>query len=414
MKRALFILAALLAGLLIGMAVGDAQPLLKEVADVVGTMWLNGLRMTVVPLVVALLITGILQTADAASTGKLATRAIITMLVILWTVTIMAALLTPALIAMIPMPQGAAEALRGALGAVAPSEAPPPFGEFLKAMIPTNPINAAANDGILPLIVFTFAFAFAATQLAPEKRQTIKQFFEAIAEAMVVVIGWVLLLAPLGVFALGVVLGITAGAAAFGALAHYVLIVTLIGTVVFLSAYLVAIFGARFRFLDFVRAAIPAQAVAISTQSSLASLPTMVEGSKNLGVSARTTDIVLPIAVAIFRSTGPAMNLAVALYVAHLMGIPLGPQEIAIGVAVAAVTTLGSVSLPGSISFIASIAPICLAMGVPIEPLGLLIAIETFPDIMRTLGNVTMDIAVTGTVGRAEGDIAKGERNALS
>ena len=414
MKRALFILAALLAGLLIGMAVGDAQPLLKEVADVVGTMWLNGLRMTVVPLVVALLITGILQTADAASTGKLATRAIITMLVILWTVTIMAALLTPALIAMIPMPQGAAEALRGALGAVAPSEAPPTFGEFLKAMIPTNPINAAANDGILPLIVFTFAFAFAATQLAPEKRQTIKQFFEAIAEAMVVVIGWVLLLAPLGVFALGVVLGITAGAAAFGALAHYVLIVTLIGTVVFLSAYLVAIFGARFRFVDFVRAAIPAQAVAISTQSSLASLPTMVEGSKNLGVSARTTDIVLPIAVAIFRSTGPAMNLAVALYVAHLMGIPLGPQEIAIGVAVAAVTTLGSVSLPGSISFIASIAPICLAMGVPIEPLGLLIAIETFPDIMRTLGNVTMDIAVTGTVGRAEGDIAKGERNALS
>ena len=414
MKRALFILAALLAGLLIGMAVGDAQPLLKEVADVVGTMWLNGLRMTVVPLVVALLITGILQTADAASTGKLATRAIITMLVILWTVTIMAALLTPALIAMIPMPQGAAEALRGALGAVAPSEAPPPFGEFLKAMIPTNPINAAANDGILPLIVFTFAFAFAATQLAPEKRQTIKQFFEAIAEAMVVVIGWVLLLAPLGVFALGVVLGITAGAAAFGALAHYVLIVTLIGTVVFLSAYLVAIFGARFRFVDFVRAAIPAQAVAISTQSSLASLPTMVEGSKILGVSARTTDIVLPIAVAIFRSTGPAMNLAVALYVAHLMGIPLGPQEIAIGVAVAAVTTLGSVSLPGSISFIASIAPICLAMGVPIEPLGLLIAIETFPDIMRTLGNVTMDIAVTGTVGRAEGDIAKGERNALS
>ncbi len=414
MKRALFILLALIAGLLLGMATGNAVPLLKDVADVVGTMWLNGLRMTVVPLVVALLVTGILQTVDAASTGKLATRAILTMLVILWTVTIMAALLTPALIAMIPMPQGAAEALRGALGAVAPSEAPPPFGEFLKAMIPTNPINAAANDGILPLIVFTFAFAFAATQLAPEKRQTIKQFFEAIAEAMVVVIGWVLLLAPLGVFALGVVLGVTAGAAAFGALAHYVLIVTAVGTVVFLSAYLVAIFGARFRFLDFVRAAIPAQAVAISTQSSLASLPTMVEGAKNLGVSARTTDIVLPIAVAIFRSTGPAMNLAVAFYVAHLMGVQLGPQEIAIGVAVAAVTTLGSVSLPGSISFIASIAPICLAMGVPIEPLGLLIAIETFPDIMRTLGNVTMDIAVTGTVGRAEGDIVKGEQHELS
>jgi proton glutamate symport protein len=366
--------------------------------------------MTVIPLVVALLITGILQTADAASTGKLATRAILTMLAILWGVTIMSALLTPALIALIPIPQGAGEALRSALGTIAPSAPPPPFGEFLKAMVPTNPINAAANDGILPLIVFTFAFAFAATQLAPEKRQTIKQFFEAIAEAMVVVIGWVLLLAPLGVFALGVVLGITAGAAAFGALAHYVLIVSAVGLVIFLAAYLVAIFGARFRFLDFVRAAIPAQAVAISTQSSLASLPTMVQGAKQLGVGTRTTDIVLPIAVAIFRATSPAMNLAVALYVAHLMGIPLGPQEIAIGVAVAAITTLGSISLPGTISFIVSVAPICLAMGVPIEPLGLLVAIETFPDIMRTVGNVTMDIALTGTVGRAEGDVAVGEK----
>ncbi len=409
MKRAVFILAALIAGLLLGMATGNTVPLLNEIADVVGTMWLNGLRMTVIPLVVALLVTGILQTADAASTGKLATRAILTMLVILWAVTIMAALLTPALIAIIPMPQGAGDALRSALGTVPPTASPPPFGDFLKAMIPTNPINAAANDGILPLIVFTLAFAFAATQIAPEKRQTIKQFFEAIAEAMVVVIGWVLLLAPLGVFALGVVLGITAGVAAFGALAHYVVTVTAIGFVIFLSAYLVAIFGARFRFLDFLRAAIPAQAVAISTQSSLASLPTMVEGSRQLGVGARTTDIVLPIAVAIFRATSPAMNMAVALYVAYLMGVELGPQEIAIGIAVAAITTLGSVSLPGTISFIVSIAPICLAMGVPIEPLGLLIAIETFPDIMRTVGNVTMDIAVAGTVARAEGDLATGE-----
>lgn len=408
MKRALLILVALVSGLLVGMATGNAVPLLKESADVIGTMWLNGLRMTVVPLVVALLITGILQTADAASTGKLATRAIVTMLVFLWAVTIMAALLTPALIAMIPMPDGAGNVLRSALGSIAPATAPPPFSEFLKAMIPTNPINAAANDSILPLIVFTLAFAFAATQLPVAKRQTVKQFFEAIAEAMVIVIGWVLLLAPLGVFALGVVLGITAGAAAFGALAHYVLIVSAVGFVVFLTAYFVAIFGARVRFLDFVRAAIPAQAVAISTQSSLASLPTMVEGAKQLGVGARTTDIVLPIAVAIFRATSPAMNMAVALYVAHWMGIRLGPQEIAIGVAVAAITTLGSVSLPGSISFIASIAPICLAMGVPIEPLGLLIAIETFPDIMRTLGNVTMDIAVTGTVARAEGDVTIG------
>lgn len=409
MKRAAIILAALVLGLLLGMLVRDSSTFLKTAADVIGTMWLNGLRMTVIPLVVALLVSGILQTADAASAGRLAARAVITMVVILWCVTIMSAFATPALLALIPMPQGAGEALRSALGTIAPSAAPPPFSEFLRAMVPTNAINAAANDAILPLIIFTLAFGFAATQLAPDKRQTIKQFFEAIAETMVIVIGWVLLLAPVGVFALGVSLGITAGAAAFGALAHYVLIVASVGFIIFLSAYLIAIFGARVSLPNFIRAAIPAQAVAISTQSSLASLPTMVEGSRQIGAGTRSTDIVLPLAVAIFRATSPAMNLAVALYVANWLGIHLSPASIAIGVVVAATTTMGSISLPGTISFIASVAPICLAMGIPIEPLGLLVAIETFPDIMRTLGNVTMDIAVTGTVARAEGDMAEGE-----
>ena len=409
MKKAWIILAALIAGLLIGMAVGDRSPLFHDAADVVGTIWLNGLRMTVIPLVVALLITGIVQTANAASAGRTATRSVITMISILVLVTIMAAIVTPALLAIFPLDPDAAQALRQAMGAVEPAAAPPPFSEFLKAVVPTNPFQAAASDALLPLIIFTIAFAFAITRLEAGKKQILAGFFEAMAEAMVTVISWVLALAPIGVFALGVVLGMTAGAAAFGALVHYVLVVTAIGTIIMLSAYPVAMFGARFNLFDFARAAIPAQSVAISTQSSLASLPAMVQGARQLGVGARSTDIVLPMAVAIFRATSPAMNLAVAIYVAHWMGIELGPEQIVIGVAVASITTLGSVSLPGSISFIAAIAPICIAMGIPIEPLAVLVAIETFPDIMRTLGNVTMDIAVTGTIARAEGDLEKGE-----
>jgi Na+/H+-dicarboxylate symporter len=409
MKKAWIILAALIAGLLIGMAVGDRSPLFHDVADVVGTIWLNGLRMTVIPLVVALLITGIVQTANAASAGRTAMRSVITMISILVLVTIMAAIVTPALLAIFPLDPDAAQALRQAMGAVEPAAAPPPFSEFLKAVVPTNPFQAAASDALLPLIIFTIAFAFAITRLEAGKKQILAGFFEAMAEAMVTVISWVLALAPIGVFALGVVLGMTAGAAAFGALVHYVLVVTAIGTIIMLSAYPVAMFGARFNLFDFARAAIPAQSVAISTQSSLASLPAMVQGAKQLGVGARSTDIVLPMAVAIFRATSPAMNLAVAVYVAHWMGIELGPEQIVIGVAVASITTLGSVSLPGSISFIAAIAPICIAMGIPIEPLAVLVAIETFPDIMRTLGNVTMDIAVAGTIARAEGDLEKGE-----
>jgi Na+/H+-dicarboxylate symporter len=142
------------------------------------------------------------------------------------------------------------------------------------------------------------------------------------------------------------------------------------------------------------------QAVAISTQSSLASLPAMLAATKLIGVRETVADLTLPMAVALFRATGPAMNLAVAIYVAHWMGIEVGMPAMIAGTAVAAVASYGAVSLPGQISFFTSIAPIAIAMGVPVAPLAILIAVETIPDIFRTLGNVTMDVAVTGAVNR--------------
>ena len=126
----------------------------------------------------------------------------------------------------------------------------------------------------------------------------------------------------------------------------------------------------------------------------------MLDTSQRLGLREQTAEFVLPLAVAIFRATSPAMNLAVAIYVAHLAGVTLTPAALAAGVAVAFVIALGSVSLPGTISFVISVGPIALAMGVPIEPLALLVAVEMMPDLMRTLGNVTMDVAVTTVVDR--------------
>ena len=104
-----------------------------------------------------------------------------------------------------------------------------------------------------------------------------------------------------------------------------------------------------------------------------------------------------------FRATGPAMNLAVAIYIAYWFGIELTPMQLALGVAAAATTTMGAVGIPGQASFVTSIAPICLAMGVPIEPLALLIAVETLPDLVRTLGNVSMDVAATAVVAKRSG-----------
>ena len=396
MQKALIILAALLGGILLGVGLGGDVPV--AVADTIGTLWLNGLKMTVVPLVVALLITGIAQTASAARAGRLAGRGVLTMMIILWSSSALAAIMIPALLSIFPMPVEAAAALRAALGHAAKPDAVPPFADFVRGIIPTNPFAAAANDAILPLIVFTAAFAFATIRLPEDKRGAITNLFAATADAMVIIIGWVLAIAPLGVFALGYVVGAKAGTAAIGALAHYVFILSSLGVIVWICAFVLAMVGARLGVPAFFKASVEAQAVAISTQSSLASLPAMLKGVKALGVPEAKADIILPIAVAIFRATGPAMNFGVALYIAHWFGVPLGPGQIAVGIAAGATTTLGAVSLPGSISFVSSIAPICLAIGAPVEPLALLIAVETFPDIFRTLGNVTMDMAVTATV----------------
>ena len=401
MSKATFILMALLLGIGAGIGLQNVAWVI-EGADIVGSVWLNALQMTVVPLVVALLITGIAQTAAAANAGKFAGRAVLTMMIILWCSSIMAALMMPVLISAFPMPAGSADALRAALtGTEAPGPVPP-LGDFLRAMVPTNPIASAASSAILPLIIFTVIFAFAVIRVPTEKRQHITGFFEALADTMIIMIGWVLALAPIGVFALALSVGAKAGAAALGALAHYVFILSCLGLIVWLASFIVAMVAAKQNLVEFFRASIPAQAVAISTQSSLASLPAMLKGVQALGVPAARADVVLPIAVAIFRATGPAMNLGVALYIAHWFGIELTPFQIAVGIAAGATTTLGAVSLPGSISFFSSIAPVCMAMGVPVAPLGLLVAVETFPDIFRTLGNVTMDMAVTATVSAQE------------
>ena len=161
------------------------------------------------------------------------------------------------------------------------------------------------------------------------------------------------------------------------------------------AGYALAVIAGGRNLFSFARALLPAQAVAISTQSSLASLPAMLDSARRLRVTPAVADFALPLSVAIFRATSPAMNMAVAIYVATLAGVELTPALLVAGVAVAFVISIGSVSLPGSISFVISIGPIAIAMGVPVEPLALLVAVEMLPDIMRTMGNVTMDVAVT-------------------
>ena len=392
-------LAALVCGLAAGWALSGSaiEESLLAVAQPVGVIWLRGLQMTIVPLVAALLVLGIARMIETARAGAMARRTLLAFFAVLGAGTIFAAIATPALLRAFPVPGQAAAALAVDAGEAQPV---PGLGAFFESLVAPNVIAAAAETAMLPLIVFFAALAVAITRLQPAQRDPFMQLFSALGDAMLIIIGWVLRVAPVGVFALSLGVGLASKGGAFAALAHYIVAVSSMGVAVLAAAYGLAVFGARRDLLAFARGMLPAQTVALSTQSSLASLPAMLQSCRLLRVRESSADFVLPLAVAIFRATSPVMNLAVAIYVAALAGVPLTPQVLAAGAAVAMLTTIGSVSLPGSISFVTSIGPIALAMGVPIAPLALLVAVEMLPDIVRTVGNVTMNVAVTATVDR--------------
>jgi proton glutamate symport protein len=408
-RSAVVLLAALVVGLVLGIVtagLGDGikEPLVQA-AGLIGGLWLDALRMTVIPLIVALLVVGVVGGADAARAGGLAAKAVAWFVGFYIFSAIFGAVVTPALLAVWPLPQAAAQALQTGLAGVdqsATAAAVPTVADFFKTIIPPNPIGAAANDQILPLVFFTTVFAFALARVEPARRSTVLGFFEGVADTMLLVIGWVLALAPIGVLALAFAVGAGAGGSALGAVVHYVIIISLLGIILTAIGFGIAIFVAGFAPGAFFKAIAGPMAVALSTRSSLASLPAMLRSAADLRVKERDADVVLPLAVALFRSTGPAMNIGVALYVAHWLGVSITPTGYAAGIAVAAMASLGAVSLPGQISFVTSIAPISIALGVPIEPLALLLALETIPDTFRTLGNVVLDVAVTGAVAGRE------------
>lgn len=408
-SKAWLILGALVAGLAAGAAAASLGDGLREpamrTATLVGGLWLNALQMTVIPLIVALLVTGIAQSTEALRAGRVAGRSVMWFVIVCTFSAIFGALMMPFLLSMFPLGDSATQALRAGLSALDPgaTTAPAPtVADFFSSIIPSNVIAAASKGEILQLVVFTFIFALAITQIDAQLRRALLTLFEALRDALLVVISWVLWIAPLGVFALAFAVGAGAGGAAFAAVLHYIVLVSVIGLGIGLVGYAIAIFAGRVRPAAFAKAMIGPQTVAISTQSSLASLPAMLAASTILGIRQRVADVTLPLAVALFRATGPAMNLGVAFYIAHWFAIEPTTAQIIAAVAVGAVVSYGSVSLPGQISFLTSTTPIAMALGVPIAPLVLLLAVENIPDIFRTLGNVTMDVAVTTAVDRGE------------
>lgn len=415
-RRSLLVLACLLAGLALGawLQAGHGG-VLREAAPViesVGSTWLNALRMTVGPLVFALLVSGIAGVSDAMATGRLATRAVAWFSALLLLAGTLAVLLSLGVLALWPVdPQAAAALVAGAARDAAAPVALQGVGAWLRSLVPPNIVQAAASDAILALVAFATLFGFAATRLPPAQRNALTGFFTAMAEAMIVVVHWILLAAPVGVFALALGVGLHAGFGAATVLLQYVATVSLVIVAGTLVLYPIVGLWGSVPLRRFAVEITPVQAVAASTQSSLATLPAMIECARDaLGVPQRVTGLVLPLAVAVFRYTSPIGNLAVALFIAALYGFEPSALQMATAVLVAFAVSVAAVGLPGQVSFITSVAPICLALGLPVELLGILIAVEMVPDVFRTIGNVTGDLAVTTLAQRADGGAAAGQR----
>jgi proton glutamate symport protein len=278
-------------------------------------------------------------------------------------------------------------------------------GDALLGLVSPNLAAAAAEGAIPPLAIFALLFGVAAARLPAERTQTILDALAQAAEIVLVIVGWVLALAPIGVAALGFALGARLGLGAGSALASYVGTQIAVTLVLGIAMYALAAFGARVGVGSFARAALEPQAVAASTQSSLAALPAMLAAAGRLTRSpeaASAPAAVLPLAVALFRLAAPASIVIVTLATAHLHGTHLAPATLVTVVGLSILGTLIIAGLPNQTTFFAAYAPALLAAHLPIDLLPLFLAVDVIPDIFYTVTNVTADLSVAATAARTE------------
>lgn len=404
------VLIGLVAGLGIGTAVAaSGSPALLTVVGVVepvGTLWVNAIRMTVIPLVVSLLIVGVAGGGDAGAVRRLGVGAVALFFVLLAATAALVTLVAEPAFALLQIDPAVSASLRagaaaGAEGAAAGVRQIPGFADWLVGLVPANPVRAAADGALLPLIVFAIAFGLALTRLAEPERERVVGFFRAVGDAMLVLVGWILLLAPVGVFALALPLAVRMGVSAAGALAYYVVVVSLLALAVMALLYPVAVLGGGVPLRRFARAVFPAQAVAFSSRSSLAALPALIEESdRQLRLPPQVTSFFLPLSASVFR-IGAAVGLPVGVvFIARLYGVELGPAQLA---SVAFTSVLLSFSVPGiPAGSIFIMAPVLLTAGVPVEGLGILLGVDTIPDMFRTTANVTGHAAAASVLARRE------------
>src|SRR5438128_2881366 len=403
----------LAAGLMLGLAAAwTQQPALLTVARglrPLGTLFLNLLWMVVIPLVVTALFAGVGGRGSVRRVGRLGIRT----LAFFWATTLAAIVIGFAVAALSLPLAGVTPDQQAALrqSALADSDAVrhaaeqiPSGARFLVELIPSNPLRAAIDGNLLPLIVATTIFAVAAAALPEEKRRTLTDLADVTTAALIRIVWWVLLLAPLGIFAL------VAGAVAqFGlslvkTMAVFVLAV-IAGLAVFWGAVFVpaVVLIARLRPARFFGVSWPSLAMAFSTTSSLATLPTMLAAAgEGLKIPRTVASFVLPLGASINRSGSALFQAVAVVFVARLYGVALGLPELFLAGTAVFLASLTVASVPSA--SIVSLAPTFSATGLPLPGLTLLIGLDRVPDMFRTMTNVLGTMSGVAVVAAREGD----------
>lgn len=409
------ILIGLGAGILLGLVANLAgltwlQSFLRAI-EPIGTIFIRLIMMIVVPLVVASLILGTASLGDIRKLGRLGGK---TVLYYLCT-TAVAVVIGLGLSNIVRPGSRIDPASRDQLSAAFAEQAEtatagaaaPTMRDMLERMVPTNVVNAAAQGDLLPLIVFSVIFGAALTLIARERRDALLNFFHAVNDTVMVIIDWVMRLAPYAVFAL--VGGIVA---AFGLDLLRSLLVYALVVVGGLALHAFGTYGLLVRFLvrlnpvDYYKRIAQAPLVGFSTSSSSATLPvTMETAQERLGMSRPVSSFVLPLGATI-NMDGTALYQAVAvMFIAQIYGVPMGVGEQATIVLTATLASIGAAGVPsaGIVTLILVLQSVGLA-GYTQAGIALIVGVDRILDMMRTAVNVTGDLTGASIIARSEGE----------
>lgn len=407
------ILIALLLAIIAGSLAGTEAELLGvrfyAVFDFIGTLFLNALKMLIVPLVVSSIIVGIAGIGSGSAFGRLGMKTLLYYM----TTSLLAILVGLVIVNMVAPGMANGEPARQLIGlsentgdvvaSVEGKGAGDLVGIFLR-MVPSNVIAAAADGQMLGLIFFSLLFGFFMTKIEEVYAESMYNFWQGLFQVMMRITDWVMKFSPIGVFGLVAKVVASTGYEAFVPLAWFFFSALTGLAVHFLVVLPLLLFlVGRVNPLHHYRAMAPALLTAFSTSSSAATLPLTLECvEKNAGVSNRTSSFVLPLGATVNMDGTALYECVAAMFIAQAYGIELGFVQQFTIVLMALVTSIGVAAIP-SASLVA-IAIILAAIGLPLEGIGLILAVDRVLDMCRTSVNVFSDSCGAVIIARLTGE----------